>query len=200
MEVARAKRVPIWVFVLSGLLIGIPLLLFAVHQIIRSLETRRWAEMRRWCEDVAKEVRSRDSRRPVLRGVALDGNAWDDYRIALDTLGSKLDMSPITNVLWRTPSADRAKARAFLDRYAPALQALRSGASRSHAQLRTDWENGSDNANSKINHLALLAACQARVLAEEGQRREAMELLLDAAQYAEDTAFNGSFIDGLVGI
>ena len=107
MQISRAKRFPIWAFAGSGLLIGIPLLLFCVYQIIRSVETRRWAEMRRWCEDVAREVRARDTRRPVLRGEAVEGNAWDDYRVALDTLGSKLDVSPITNVLSRQPSADR---------------------------------------------------------------------------------------------
>src|SRR5436190_13740636 len=185
------------VLILSAFLIGIPLALLFVYLRIRSAEARQWEEMRRWCEDVANEVRARDSRRPVLRGVAEEGNAWDEYRVALNLVGFKVDITPVASFLWHNPEADPAKARAVVERYAAAFEALRRGASRSRAQRRTNWEPQSEKLGSHINYLALLAACRSRFLAEDGRPREAMELLLDTVQYGEDAALNGTWTDGL---
>ena len=192
METQAPRRIPVWAILLSGFLIGIPgSLLF-----IPWLETRRWADMRRWCEDVAREVNARDSRRPVLRGVVVQGNAWDEYRRALHWLGPvSQDLPNVVEFLNRRSSGDRSKARAFVERHVPALEALRRGASRSHARLYTDCADRSETLGSYPNYLALLAACQARFLEEEGRPQEAMELLLDTAQFAEDGALNGTILD-----
>src|SRR5207302_7499957 len=133
-----SKRFTVWVLVLSGFLIAMLLTAFSIPRFIRAVETQRWEEMRRWCQDVAKEVRSRDSRRPVLRGAAVEGNAWDDYRIALAKVGYR-DVTPLANMLWRDSPAERSKARECTERGAAALEALRRGASRSDARLRTEW-------------------------------------------------------------
>jgi hypothetical protein len=128
------------VLILSAFLIGIPLALLVVYLRLRSAEARGWDEMRRWCEDVGNEVCARDSRRPVLRGVAEEGNAWDEYRAALNLVGFNVDISPVTSFLWHNQNADPAKARAVVERYAAAFEALRRGASRSRALRRTHWD------------------------------------------------------------
>ena len=200
MAVEKRARFPVWAFVVSSLLVGLPLLVFLLHLYIRSAEDRGWDNMRTWCEKVARETRARDSRRPVLRGEALPGNAWDDYREGLASLPSWKVLVPVTEFVNQSAKADRAKALGLVELHAPALQALRRGASRSHSDRNPDWENQKDLVSSRPGHFTTLAAGRARFLAEGGHPREAMELLLDAAQYGEDCARNGSVMEGLIGI
>jgi hypothetical protein len=196
----KRSRFPALAFVLSGFLVGIPLSVFGLHLYIKALEERRWAEMRSYCEQVAREVRGRDSKRPVLRGEAVPGNAWEDYEKALASLPSWKVLAPVTEFVEQRPKVDRAKALQLVELHVPALEALRRGASRSHSDRKTNWEQQPDTVNTRPNHLATLAAGRARFLTEDGRPREAMELLLDAAQLGEDCARNGTVIDGLIGL
>ncbi len=196
----KRPRFPVRAFVLSGILIGIPLGAFGLYLYIKAAEERRWAEMRSYCEQVAREVRARDPRRPVLRGKAVLGNAWDEYQVGLASLPESKALLPVTEFLEQRAEADRAKALQLVELYAPALEALRRGASRSHSDRKTDWESQPDHWNPRPNHVAKLAAARARFLSESGRPREAMELLLDAAQLGEDCARNGGVIDGMVGV
>lgn len=187
--------------VIVALLIGLPLAAFSLYLLIKSAERRRWHEMRVWCEQVAQEARARDPRRPVLRGVPVEGNAWDDYHAALASLGaSTKDLHLAADYFYDRPKASVEKTRATVELHAGAFQALRRGVSRSFAERKVDWENPSDTVPGKLNLFAILAGCKARFLMEDGRGREAMELLLDTAQYGEDAALNGTVIDGLMGI
>ncbi|HVE41668.1 MAG TPA: hypothetical protein VNM14_17380, partial [Planctomycetota bacterium] len=57
-QMAEEKRLrfPVWAFVLSGVLVGIPLSVFGLYLYIKAVEERRWADMRSYCEQVAREV------------------------------------------------------------------------------------------------------------------------------------------------
>jgi hypothetical protein len=168
-QMADEKRVrfPRWAMVIAILLIALPGLVYCLHLYIHALEERRWAEMRRWCEEAAREIRARDSKRPVLRGEALPGNAWDDYREGLASLPNWKVLSPVAEFVNQSPKADRAKALGLVELHAPALQALRRGASRSHSDRNPDWENQKDLWSSRHSNFTALAAGRARFLAEE---------------------------------
>ena len=44
--------------------------------------------------ELISEARSRDARRPVLRGTAIPGNAWDDYGEAITAFRKMLASVP----------------------------------------------------------------------------------------------------------
>lgn len=138
---AKSGRFPVWAIVVLSLLIAVPILALSLRLHIKSAESSRWDEMRRWCEDVARETRARDPRRPVLRGDAIEGNAWDDYEAALGAFASTKDLNVAADYFYERSNADPAKVRAIVQLHAPALQALRRGASRSCAQRKVEWEN-----------------------------------------------------------
>src|SRR5262245_25182189 len=110
MAEVKRRRFPVWSLAVAGLAIGILLVVGALHLYVRSAETRHWEEMRTWCEQTARELRARDSRRPVLRGDALPGNAWDDYETALRSVESNKVLST-TEVYLNNPAVDPEKVR-----------------------------------------------------------------------------------------
>jgi hypothetical protein len=191
---AKRTRFPVWAGIVLSVALGLPLAVVALHLYIKSAETRRWEEMRTWCRKVAQEVRARDSRRPVLRGEAVPGNAWDDYAKGLALLKPLKDLRVVNDFYDQSPEADRAKARAMVELHAAAIQSLLCGAARSDARRISDWENYSNEYDWRLHRYSTLAACQARFLVEDGHPHEAMELLLDTAQYGEDLAGSDGFI------
>jgi hypothetical protein len=189
-----------WLKLAAGVVAGIGVLGLAFYLYVRSAERRGWEEMRRYCEQKAWEARARDPRRPVLRGVAVEGNAWDDYNQALASLaGASADLKAAHDLIYST-KGDPAKVRAIVKVHAPAIQALRRGVSRSSARRHVDWESAPDSLDTTPIRFAYLPVCKARFLLEDGSPREAMELLLDTARYGEDVALNGTHLDGLLGI
>jgi hypothetical protein len=194
----RAART--WAIVASGLLVAAAVTAVAFYSYVQSAERRRWDEMRQWCEKTAREVRARDPRRPVLRGQPLEGNAWDDYQAAFAAIAPAKDLREASDLLYDSPKADAARVRALVQQHASALQLLRRGASRSTARRDVDWENSSNDSFIISDRLVSLAVCHARFLFEEGRIREAMEALLDAGQFAEDSARDGTDTDGLLGL
>lgn len=164
---------------------------------IEATESRRWEEMRDRLAQLAAEARSRDPGRTVLRGAPTPGNAWQDYDPALLTLKS-MDWMLVLEFLDRNPQADPAKVRAWVDQSAPALQGLRRGVTRTHLQRDIERE-ATLPARNPVTALSALSRCRARFLAESGKAREAVELLLDTAQFAEDSARHGALADALTG-
>jgi len=196
-QMAEEKRLrfPVWAFVLSGVLVGIPLSVFGLYLYIKAVEERRWADMRSYCEQVAREVLARDSKRAVLRGEAVPGNAWEDYEPAIQSIQYK-NVSVASEYLSRHPKADRANAQTAVEQCATSLRALHRGASRAESRRRADWQSPGNGSSPSPNFLAIMAACRARLLAEDGHTRDAVQVLLDAAQFGVDAGWNGDLMDG----
>src|SRR5712675_90585 len=76
------------------------------------------------------DVKAMDGRRPVLRGTAEAGNAWDDYALAIAETKKFADVKKLYDVVERTPKADPAVATAALANHGAAVELLRKGAGR----------------------------------------------------------------------
>jgi len=198
MGIAKPTRLRVWAIAVSCLILGLPVLAFFLQIYVKTTEERRWEEMRRWCEQAAQEATTRDSKRPILRGDPLEGNAWVDYEAATASLGSTR-LNPAEGFFYKYPNADRAKTLELVELHATALEALHRGASRARASRTPEWEDPSRSSGNKPYLLALLACCKSRFLVEDGHAPEAMDLLLAAAQYGADLARHSGDSDAVHG-
>jgi hypothetical protein len=191
---SEAKRfrfwIPIGIAILAALLVGI----VAFDQWIKAAEPRRWEDMRRTCDAMAREAFIYDPQRPVLRGTPQPGNGWEDYEAALALLKAGWKGSLAREFLEGSPKSDPSKVPPWVESFAPALTKLRAGASKGIVERRVDWHGG-QSAYVEADRLASLAACQARLLREAGRTTDAAELLLDAALFGEDFARTGLSMD-----
>lgn len=147
--------------------------------------------LQRMTKGVAEAVaaaNARDLRRRVIRGEAVPGSAWTEYRQGL-ALVHGVEVSDVVQWLEGTTTADRAKAVAVVAANQRALDFLRAGARKAEGAYPHQWEQG-ENVDipplRAVRTLTTLAVGQARVLAEAGKPSAAADLLLDAAQLASD--------------
>jgi hypothetical protein len=102
----------------------------------------------------------------------------------------------------RTPKADPAWGATAVEHSAVILDPLRRGASRSSSGCPYDWEQGWQMAMSNLReatNVVNLAILKARALRDAGQPREAVELLLDAAQFGRDLTDDGPLVEEMIG-
>jgi hypothetical protein len=189
MRIATVK-----VLVIPGVLLGLGLVSLLLHHWVRATENRRWEEMRLRLAEMARESRARPARRPVLRGEARSGNAWDHYAEIL-SISPISDLIPAGQFRDGDPKADRAKAEQLVSRFSASLNALRRGASTENADRSVPWEEGMAFRLGIVFSVGALAPVKARFLAEEGRPREAAELLLDACQFGLDGARNSTDLE-----
>lgn len=202
-EVRKPKRVATWKIVLVFLGALAVLLIVAVLW-ISAVGSRRWAAMEKTVRELHAETVARDASRPALRGVAVAGNGWDDYAIALKAMdAAKGSEAVLGEFVSRGPKADRAKVEAVLAAHGAALEPLRRGAARTHARYPIVWQEGfSANVPGLLQaqKLANLAVCRSRFLVEEGKPREAAELLLDTCQFGRDMGINQVLISEMIAL
>jgi hypothetical protein len=190
---------------LAAILLGILALIVAAFSLwIDSVARRRWAETEKRVHALLSEIRGRDAGRPVLRGSAVEGDAWEEYDLAIDEM-QKIKTSTMTigEYVSRGPKADRASIEKILAVHGAAIDHLRLGARRSRGQYPYRWEEGAAMKTPpllRMQSLANLATCQARFLAEAGKPREAAELLLDTCQFGRDAGTNGPLISEMVAL
>lgn len=158
-------------------------------------------------EALRAETASRSPARPVLRGEPEPGNAWDEYQKALKIVEPLHPLKPDNSVLGdfvaRRPKADRSRVRALVVTYGEALEALSRGAWRERSRFDYDWEAGVYmNGPDMVGSLSLvsLAICRVRLLREANRTGEALGLLLDAAQFARDMAWNSPITTEMIAI
>ena len=165
----------------------------------------RWEAMRSRIGELKTEAQSRSEPRSVLRGKPIPGNAWTEYRIAVDdaSMWPQNFNSVMAKFINRDGGADRAAVEKFLAEHADALEHLHLGAQRSDGQYPYEWNRGRLMALPSLNgtrRLAQLAAAQARILAESGRPQEAVSLLLDVSVFGRDLATNAPLLSQLVGL
>lgn len=173
---------------------------YAVY--INAVANRRWEAMEQSIPELRELHFSRNGPRPVLRGTAVPGSAWDDYTPALNSMKGG-PTSVLGEYVGRGPKADRAKVEAAIASHGSALDGLRKGAMRADGYYPLKWGEGFTADIPGLlqsQNLANLAVCRSRFLAEEGKVREAAELMLDTCQFARDLGYNQILISEMISI
>jgi len=185
---------------LIAMALSLVLLAYALY--IHSVASRRWTEMQQSVQELRLQSDLRNGPRSVLRGAAVPGSAWEDYSPALATMKSA-PTGVLSECVNRSPKADRKKLETALATHGTAIDGLRKGAMRANGAYCVKWEDGfaADIPGLlQSQNLVNLAACRSRLLIEEGQPREAAELLLDACQFASDLGFNEVILPEMISI
>lgn len=201
---AMPRRVSPWKIL--GI-VGAIVVIFAVSLWlwVQSSIDRKWVAMEHSVAQLMAEARLRDSKRPIIQGPALAGNAWDDYQTATNDfrrLASSFPLHWFGMYLEGNLVAEPKKVSATLDLLEPVFERLRSGSHRAECQKPYDWAKPDSIPSESLvsQWLAAAAACKARELAESSNSREAVELLLATGQFAHDVGVNGFLITEAVGM
>lgn len=157
----------------------------------QAVAARKWAAMERSVQEGIAEAEARDARRPVLDGVPVPGNAWDDYELALRECSLISDGSSLW--LFRGPrsGAGRSAVEAILAKHGSALEHWTRGLRRLEGRRAIDWGAPRGPDLTRELHLARLVACHAKILLEGGRASEASEVLLGLGLFARDVGHNG---------
>src|SRR2546423_329434 len=115
MDEAKPRCVPRWKILLTVFAVLI-LSLGGTGLWLRSVGERRWGEMKTELVGILREELARPAERPVLRGEATEGNAWDDYEKAFAGVGSLQGkwLDTFQRVVYRDPKADSAAMEKLL--------------------------------------------------------------------------------------
>jgi hypothetical protein len=197
MDAEKPRRIPKWKIFLTVFAV----LLFSLGGAglwFRSAGERRWEEMKTQVVAILREELARPVERPVLRGEATEGNAWDDYEKAfggvLPLQGKEMEV--LQKVVYRDPTADPAAVEQLLPVCALILKHLTCGAGRARAEYHYRSPQGEPLKTFYTyypSQITMLAICQARFLADHGKGREAANLLLDVGQFSRDLGFIGPY-------
>ena len=186
------------------LLCGLAAAVFVVIAVffawIQTVASRRWAELEARVPVLIAEARARDPRRPPRSGEAVPGNAWTEYSQALTAIKA-LNAADLGSFVARDLKADRAKAEAAVAAYEANLAFLAAGARRAEGTYPYAFEKGfaADMPGLlETQKLANLAVSKARLLAEAGKGKEAMELVLDLLWCAADQGRNTVVIGEMI--
>ena len=186
-------------------LIGTGLLL--LDRQLTHVETT-WARMLHETEHLRLELESLPSRRSVLWGEPIAGNAAADYRQALELTKATRDADTQQLTWIKTLAKSGAEAaEPARERFATTLSAplasLVSGAHRSSCGWYPDWSKGLSHPVSNLlveRQLANAAVATAMGAARTGRDQDAVHLLLDAAQFGRDGAHRMQTIEELIGL
>ncbi|HLY11970.1 MAG TPA: hypothetical protein VKW04_21900 [Planctomycetota bacterium] len=188
-EAIPRRRIPFWKgagLLLGALVLGWGIAALAIHFVAE----RRWAAMKAEWQALLEEVRSRGQARAPLHGDPIDGNAWDDYAVALAEVRSLYDLESqaAPRYLKEAPQSNRKLVERVLARHPSMIESVRRAALRRQANLSLDWKEGALTLPSRHGSatVAPLAVCCSRFFAEEGRARDAAQLLLETCRFSAD--------------
>ena len=197
----RGRKAMIWIIAVAVLTV---ILLLAV--LVMPMDNARWNGMRNRVATLKQEARSRNVSRPVLRGKATPGNAWDEYNVAISLALTVREGTNADYLLHSFLAGDARADRAIVERLIAAnpgvIDHLRLGAQRSNGQYPYQWDDGPAAELPSLlgsRRTSQLSIAQARVW-EETRPQDASDLLLDTSQFASDLATNGPLLSSLVGL
>lgn len=159
---------------------------------------RRYAELRRKVALRVSEIESRDTRRPVLKGRAEPGLAWDDYRAALELIEKVPEAEDLSRLTGPNPTGDLEWGRRLLEQYGEVLDRLHRGACRESVGRSFSWElyrqpgYRNPGLSRQWSRLYFFAEWKARQLMKAGKAREAVGVLLDVCQWGRDISSEGN--------
>lgn len=185
----KKPRITFW----TGAALGLVALLLAwgiFALVVHLVAERRWAAMKADWQALRDEVRARGLARVPLRGEPIDGNAWDDYGVALAEVRGLYDLESqaAPRYLREAPQSNRRLVEGVLKKHPSMIDSLRRAALRKQANLDLEWKEGALTLPSRHGSatIAPLAVCRSRFLAEEGRIAEAAQLLVETCRFAAD--------------
>lgn len=200
-EPARKRTSP-WKIV--GIVIGVIVLSIVGLVLYAGVAgSRKFERMKQLSLARLAEVRNADARRPVLRGSAEPGNAWDDYLQAQAEVKKFPKTGRLGMIVDRSPKEDPEIAKEALAAHGVAIDHLRRGAGRAASRYAYEWEKGVNMPLPPMmlaNQTANLGILQGRALMEGGKPRDAAGVLLDVCQYGRDFGADGTMISYMIGI
>lgn len=157
---------------------------------IHLLAGRRWAAMKADWNALLEEARVRGRSRPALRGEAVEGNAWDDYAVALAEVRTLYDLEAqaAPRYLREHPGSNRKFVERVLSRHPSMIESVRRAALRGRVDLGLEWKEGALTLPGRHGSatIAPFAVCRSRFLADEGRVGDGAQLLVDMARFAAD--------------
>src|SRR5688500_3118349 len=150
---------------------------------------RRWQSMEQRVLAPRDEADHGPAQRPAFRGRPAPGDAREDYKAAIGAAESfsfsdyRPDSMPLNSEGANGPLPEPDFQRTL----EPVIAALKRGAARETFQraLGLDLRPGEEEHDYNYD-VVRIAACRARYLGQQGRRREAAELLLDACRFGTD--------------
>ncbi len=168
--------------------------------------SHREAELRAWADAARIRFEQRDFHRTATWGDTRPGSAFESYDEALDLAGTlgATDGESIEASLRDPKALEPDKAEALRTRWSEAIEAMRTGAHRGDARPAADWSGttpttGTEHDPLNGRWLVEVAMIDARELHAADRRREAVELMLDAATFGADLTGSASLADRIVG-
>src|SRR3989442_1175046 len=117
-EETPRRRIPAWKW--AALLFGVLLPAWAVAAVaVHFIAESRWTAMKAEWQTLLEEVRKHGQSRAPLRGDPIDGNAWDDYAVALAEVRSLYDLESqaAPRYLREAPQSNRKLVERVLARH-----------------------------------------------------------------------------------
>ncbi len=192
---------------IAGTALALVLGVFTLGRHLVQVE-RTWNDMLVATETLRQELDSLPTERPVLWGDAESGDAMPHYREAVAIAEASGDALALQEAWLRAlrqngPEAAETVRAHFSAALSPALVWLRSGAHQTRHDAIPDWWQGFEQPRS--NHAAELCLARAAIAAAAGEvaagrDRNAVRLLLDAAQFGRDGAHRFLGNDESVGL
>jgi hypothetical protein len=183
------RRRPVWK-ILLGVAAFPAVVAGATFLWIDRVAERRWDSFVVQVEALRKEVQAKGGPRPVLRGAAEPGNAWDDYVSAFAAYRRPVGRLPALYPLDQIPPPEEVEVlRAHLKANEAVLERVRRGTHRAIGDFSPHWEEGMECKHRRPyrgEEVSCLFRFQARQLIREGRDTEAAELLLDYLQFVRD--------------
>jgi len=172
--------------ILGLILLALALPVIALGLSVPILVQRRWERMQAECRTQEAELRARDPRRPVLRGEAVQGDAWEVYARAFKQLLAAGIPYQDFDYIDHPELIDSESLQVLTERSLPTLELALSGTRRAECRNLRDWEGTSAH---MLGFWRLTAPIfRARHLSELGHARKAIELLLDMVRLNGDLA------------
>lgn len=164
-----------------------------------------------WRADIARERdRVAKLRQPVVRGTALDENAVDRYRKAIDAIDQAKDLKPskatgaIADAMSKGPFKPLSpEVVELLDAHRSEIALIRQGTRCSKVDWRYEWEKGFALPLPPLlpcRTAANLLILEGRERAQAGDARGAYDRYLDAARFGCDLSSGGPLISQMIGI
>ena len=155
---------------------------------VRAAEERGWRRMEARVRELRVQHAQRSFSRAVLRGTPVPGNAWEEYALAL----AKSKTLSVEFPLEKDKPVRRSTVEAHLKAFESAIGHVREGVRRSVIQnpiLSGRYFN--------LHALSRLIVHQARLMVEDGNLRQAAELLVDLALFGSDVSlYSGRWSEG----
>lgn len=163
----------------------------------------RWEAASTRTAKLKLEATTRKMPREALRGEARPGNAWNDYKLALEAPWPAAAENG--GVFYRfaggQPGVDRERVKEMVAEQLPLLDHLQRGAQRADGQYPYKWESSDDIPSLlRSRMLANLAVAQASILTDSGKPQEAADLLLDLTVFGRDLTTNAPVLSNLIGV